>query len=73
MGVLMDSGNSPSGGVPLTGHVDVFPSFWNSGYTDPAHTGSLLAHEEQHQNGMDFNHNTGIAQAYQTTCLNPQP
>jgi hypothetical protein len=73
MGVQMQAGSSYSGGVPTNGYVDVYGSFWTSGYTDGAHTGALLAHEEQHQNGMDWYHNTGIANAYQTSCLNPQP
>ena len=72
MGVVMQAGNSYSGGVPVNGEVEVDPSFWASGYTDAAHTGALEAHEEQHQNGMDWYHNTGVAMAYQTACLNPE-
>ena len=72
MGVRMQAGSSYSGGVPVDGKVDVYPSFWTNGFTDEAHTGALLAHEEQHQNGYDWNHNTGVAMNYQTTCLNPQ-
>lgn len=70
MGVYMVPGNSYSGGVAGNGYVDVYPSFWNHGYSDPQHAGALLAHEEQHQNGMDWDHNTHIAQAYQDACYN---
>jgi len=71
MGVNMRTGSSVSGWVPSDGYVNVYGSFWNSGYTDPQHAGALLAHEEQHQDGNDGpGHNTGIANAYQTSCLN---
>ena len=72
MGVPMTLGNSYSGYVATSGYVNVYGSFWAGGYTDPAHTGALLAHEEQHENGMDGpGHNTTIANAYQESCLNP--
>ena len=68
----MTADNSPSGGLPTNGSVDVYPSFWNSWYADPAHTGALLAHEKQHQHEMDWTHaSPAIANAYQATCLNP--
>ncbi len=71
MGVVMVPGNSYSGAVTTSGHVEVYPNFWNSPITDPQHTGSYLAHEEQHQNGMDApDHHTGYGYGYQEACYN---
>lgn len=71
MGVVMEPGWGSSGYAPTSGQVDVYPSFWTSGFTDAQSTGALLAHEEQHQNGNDgIGDNTGYGPAAQQTCLN---
>jgi hypothetical protein len=69
MGVAMwGSTSTYSHWEPVDGYVDVDPGF--SG--DWQLVGSVLAHEEQHMNGMDGpDHRTGIAWAYQQSCMNP--
>lgn len=66
------SNSTPSGYTGTDGYTYVEPSMWSDNWSDPRQVGSLIAHEEQHQNGNDGpNHNTGIAVAYQQACLNP--
>jgi hypothetical protein len=61
---------TPSGYGPTDNYTYMEPSFWNY---DRATQGTLIAHEEQHQNGLDgIYHNTGSAYFIQNTCLNPQ-
>lgn len=76
MWVNMVPGQSPSGGVPVDGKVWVSTYLWSSG-NSTAQNGSLMAHEEQHQNGYDYTHvdvygNTpGEGQKMFDRCMNP--
>ena len=74
MSVQMQPGSSLSGMVPVNGWVNVHENFWtNPAGTSAAVVGSMLAHEEKHQDGSDGDDDPQvIARAYQTACLNPQ-
>jgi hypothetical protein len=61
--------NTQSFYAPNDGYTRVTENYWNSGFTDPAEAGGLLAHEEIHHLGWDGpEHNTGEADEAQQSC-----